>query len=169
MVTFTIIIGSLFILFLFTINLGKTGAGAYIAERLLANTASTRFLAFELFAKYFPENPFFGTGEHVTAELARSLQGRSSQIHVGYLSHLFEFGIFGSILLFSFWFYIAKRLFKTSRRFNYYGTFLGFLCFLVANLTLVKYSIFEYGIILSLLFNKGLEQNKSAICQEYNA
>ncbi len=70
-----------------------------------------------MFTEFFPNKPFFGTGIHVGEDLLRAIGGRSSQMHVGYLSHLYEYGIVGSILLFYF-LYLVFRKFKRDSRFT---------------------------------------------------
>lgn len=126
----------------------------FIEQRLLSETASTRLLAIEMFTNFFPKNPFFGSGLHVSEELSKAIGGRSSQIHVGYLSHLYEYGIVGTLFIFGFWILIFKDLYITARRSNYYGSLFAFIAFLVANLTLVYYSIFYYGLLITFIFNK---------------
>lgn len=115
---------------------------------------TTRYKAIGTFLKFFPQHVFFGSGG-VTEEItAASNAVGSSQIHVGYLAHLVYYGITGSVLLFGFWFLLAKKLFKTAKLTNYWGSFFAFLSFLWANATLVGFSIFFYGIIFALVFDK---------------
>jgi hypothetical protein len=129
-------------------------------ERLLAEGSieeTTRFKALETFAKFFPKNPIFGTGVHLTEEIRKASMGvGSSQIHVGYLSHLVSYGIVGSVMLFSFWFFLARRLYRNAKRTNYWGSFFAFLIFFWAQATLVNYSIFFTGLIFALIFDKYL-------------
>lgn len=124
----------------------------YIEERILSETAGTRLLAFEVFSRFFPDNPYFGTGVHLPDEVVVALAGRSSQIHVGYLSHLFSYGLVGTFLALLFWGLIAKRLWKVARRSGFYGSFFGFLVFFWSNATMVYYWIFTFGLALSYLF-----------------
>ncbi|MFO8002218.1 MAG: O-antigen ligase family protein [Marinilabilia sp.] len=124
----------------------------YIDERLLAETAGTRLLALEIFLQFFPDNPFFGTGVHLTDEVVVALAERSSQIHVGYLAHLFSYGIVGTFLVLMFWGFIARRLWKVARRTGFYGSFFGFMVFLWTNVTLVFYWVFTFGLALCFLF-----------------
>jgi hypothetical protein len=77
--------------------------GNYVEERLLDESGGTRILALEIFGRFFPENPFFGTGTHLTQEVLVALADRSSQIHVGYLAHLFTYGLVGTFLALLFW------------------------------------------------------------------
>ena len=78
----------------------------------------------------------------------------SSQIHVGYLCGLVYFGIIGAFFLFGFWFQLTKHLYKNAKRTKYWGAFFAFLVFLSANLSLVKFHVFFYGILFALIFDK---------------
>ena len=127
---------------------------AYFEGRILSNTAESRLLAIDLFKEFFPKNPFFGSGIRVDLDLSRALAGRSSQIHVGYLSSLYEFGLVGSIFLFSFWLQLFRRLFNNSKIHKQYFLIFGFACFLLSNLTLVEYSIFHIGLLLIIIFDR---------------
>jgi hypothetical protein len=115
---------------------------------------STRYSALQNFLIFFPQNFILGTGG-MTDEIKRaSYNVGSSQIHVGYLSGLVYYGLIGSFFLFGFWFLLAKKLYKTAKLTNYWGSFFAFLIFLWANMTLVYFHIFFYGIIFALVFDK---------------
>lgn len=126
--------------------------GRYVEERLLDESGGTRLLALEIFGRFFPENPFFGTGTHITQEVFVALADRSSQIHVGYLAHLFSFGLVGTFLALLFWSLIALRLWKVGIKTGFYGSFFGFLVFLWSNVSMVFYWVFTFGLALSYLF-----------------
>ena len=144
------------VLVLLAIGLSLVGfdVEGYVEQRLLANSASTRLLAFEIFQKFFGRNPWFGSGVHLSNEVIVALAGRSSQIHVGYLAHLYSYGIIGSFLVFGFWLLIFIRFRRTALRTAYWGSVVGILVFLWANVTLVTYQIFTYGIMMSFLFDR---------------
>ncbi|WP_430814652.1 O-antigen ligase family protein [Carboxylicivirga sp. RSCT41] len=142
------------------LNLIGFDVEGYVEQRLLADSASTRLLAFEIFQKFFGRNPWFGTGVHLTNEVIVALAGRSSQIHVGYLAHLYSYGIIGSFFVFGFWLSIFFRFRRTAIRTAYWGSLVGILVFLWANVTLVTYQIFTYGIMMSFLFDRYYHQNK---------
>ncbi len=154
--TFRVIIFSLFSSIVMLIVLQSIGFSVeeFIEKRLFSESSSTRLLAVEMFVNFFPENPFFGTGIHVGDELSRAIGGRSSQMHVGYLSHLYEYGFVGSILLFYFLILVLRKFYVDSRITLYYGSFFSFLTVFVANLTLVHFSIFNYGLLFAFIFNK---------------
>ncbi|MBN2396279.1 MAG: hypothetical protein JXC36_07445 [Candidatus Atribacteria bacterium] len=116
---------------------------------------TTRYGAFKTFALFFPKNMYFGTGVHLTPEIEEASKAiGSSQIHVGYLSHLVSYGLAGSFLLFSFWFLLAWKLYKNARATNYWGSFFAFLIYFWVQFTLVNYSLFFYGLIFALIFDK---------------
>ncbi len=151
------------LLFITTIIMKLLGydINKYISDRILDESALSRILALKIFLRFFPENPFFGTGVHLTDDVVVAIGGRSSQIHVGYLAHLFSYGIIGSIFLFGLWGGITYRFYKIARKTLYFGSFFAFITFLWANVTLVYYSIFTYGIIFSFVFNKYYEDKYS--------
>jgi hypothetical protein len=115
---------------------------------------TTRYKAIENFLLFFPRNVFVGFGGVTDEITAASYAIGSSQIHVGYLAHLVYYGIIGSFFLFGFYFLLAKKLYKTAKLTNYWGSFFAFLVFLWANITLVYFSIFFYGITFALVFDK---------------
>jgi flagellar biosynthesis protein FliQ len=152
------------VLFVGGLYLSEFDLDTYIRERVLSDSASTRLLAIEIFNKFFYRNPWFGSGVHLTDEVVAAIAGRSSQIHVGYLAHLYSYGIVGSLIAFSFWIMIAKRFYKTAIRTRYWGSLAGILIYLWANVTQVYYEIFCYGLIISFLFdryyyNKWIDEN----------
>jgi O-antigen ligase len=154
-----IIVGLLtfFVLKRFNINIDRI-----VNERILEKqsggiakgTGSTRILAFELFFKLFPEKPLFGAGQQITKELDILLASRSSQIHVGYLSLFFYFGIMGGIIYFMFLFILTKRLYRHAIFHHYWGPFFGWLGFLLANLTLVYLYPWDAGLMLCLVLDR---------------
>ncbi|RPD94359.1 hypothetical protein EGM88_12330 [Aureibaculum marinum] len=126
-------------------------------------SASSRILAFTAFSQVYMDNPILGrgnvkygmagTGEQ-DSKLKKILGGKSSQLHVGYLSLLYIYGLVGGIFFLGFIYLILKRLYKNAEKTGYYGPFVAFLGFALANLTLVTFTFFEMGLILALLFNK---------------
>jgi len=129
----------------------------FIEERLLSDSASTRFLAIDMFLEFFPQNPVFGSGIHVGEDLARAIGGRSSQIHIGYLSHLYEYGIFGSVILFYSLYLLYLRFYRVAADSRYYGSLFALITFLAANLTLVDFSLYHYGLMFAFIFNKYID------------
>lgn len=146
-----------FILYLSLIYLGYN-IQDWIDERLFAEgdiTKITRYGAFINFGIFFPQTPVFGTGMYLIDEIRQASHAiGSSMIHVGYLSHLVSYGIVGSFFLFGFWLLLVKKLYKTAKLTNYWGSFFAFLIYLWAQTTFPNYSIFFYGLILALVFDK---------------
>jgi len=135
----------------------------YVQERLLDDSGSSRLLAFEIFNRFFPEAPFFGTGVHMTHQVEVALADRSSQIHVGYLNHLFSYGLVGTSLALFFWVLIARRLWRVARITGFYGSFFGFMVFLWANVTMVFYWVFTFGLALCYLFSSYYESKEKEL------
>jgi len=123
-------------------------------ERIMSESGNSRIIAFDMFGRFFGEHPLFGTGVRTNNELMSALYGRSSQIHVGYLSAFFEWGIVGASLIFIYWYRIAKDLYKKAKLSLFYGAFFGFMTFLIANTVLVQYTILFYGLIYCFVFSK---------------
>ncbi|HEY5535107.1 MAG TPA: O-antigen ligase family protein [Ignavibacteria bacterium] len=133
------------------------------SERLFAEkqvTNSSRYYSYELFLRFFGDKPIFGTGIWLTTEQEYAANaGGSSQIHIGYLAHLISYGLVGSFLLFSFWFALARDLFKKARKSRYFGGFFGFLVYLAGQLTYVDYILIIPGILLSIILSEYYYQN----------
>jgi hypothetical protein len=145
----------------------------FINERILERTsgglehsaAGTRILAANVFVKLFPENPVFGVGQRLwdygstgDQSLSTALHGRSSQMHVGYLTLLYNYGIAGAIPFILFLIALTRKLYKDSKLHNNWGIFLGFLGFVISNLTLVNFNLLFSGIIILLVYNNYLLQ-----------
>jgi hypothetical protein len=138
------------------------------AHGLAHSNAGTRILAFKVFAELFPKNPFFGKGYihsfgkegSSDYDLVRALAQRSSQIHVGYLSLFYYYGLVGGILYVSFLILLTKKLYNDAKFTGYWGPFIGWTMFLVTNLTGVSLDIFRMGIVLVLVVNQYYLQQK---------
>lgn len=123
--------------------------------------AGTRILAFDIFNKLYVENPLFGKGrlhDFTTTskdqELVRALAGRSSQIHVGYLSLFYYYGFTGGVIFLTFLGLCIHRLYHNARIHHYWGPFFGFLQLLLSNLTNVSLHIFIMGYIVCFMFDQ---------------
>jgi hypothetical protein len=117
-------------------------------------TETTRYKAIGNFLIFFPRTPLLGTGEQSKEILEASNQVGSTQIHVGYLSHLVMYGIVGCFFLFGFWYLLVKKMHKTAKITNYWGSYYAFLTFLWSFATMSQSSIFYYGLIFALVFDK---------------
>ena len=140
------------------------------------STASTRILAFEAFNRFFYEKAFLGHGDKKYGmagtgkydyNLRSFLGGRSSQIHVGYLSLFYIYGILGGALFMIFLVLILRNLYLMAKIHTYYSPFLGMLGLALANLTMVTFSLFEVGLIVSVFMNKYYSQISESP-DEYN-
>lgn len=117
-------------------------------------TQSSRYYAVLNFIEFFPQAPFFGTGT-LTEEVKRASEAiGSSHIHVGYLSHLVYYGLFGCFFLYGGWFLLLVKYFNTAIRTNYWGSFFGFLVFLWSFATMSQSMLFYVGIIFTMVFDK---------------
>ncbi|MBU2974669.1 hypothetical protein [Zobellia sp. B3R18] len=125
----------------------------FIEERLLSDSAGTRLLAFEVFFKVFPHNPILGTMGIDTEEVVRLLRGRSSQIHVGYLKLFYYYGLVGGLIYLTFLGSLLKRMWNMGLKSGYWGGFFAFMAFAVANLTLVIFDLFHYGLMFAIIFS----------------
>lgn len=154
------------------LNFAGINVKGIVEDRLLEKgkkkshlSATTRILAFEVFNNLYWKNAVFGVGDmkygiasgdkgRHNYELSKALGGSSSQIHVGYLSLFYLYGLIGGVLFLLFLFYCLKMLYKTAKRTKRWSPFFGLICFLLANFTLVNYSMLELGLIFSLVSSK---------------
>lgn len=131
-------------------------------------TGSTRLLAFEAFNKLYWDQPFFGkgdikygmggTGKH-DYKLQRFLAGRSAQIHVGYLALLYNHGLMGGLFFLTFLYLLMNKLYKNAKKTKKWAPFLGLFGFVLANMTLVTFSVFQMGLIIALVADRFYNQN----------
>ena len=132
---------------------------AWFNNRLFAEGSikeTTRFKAIGNFLILFPKYYLVGNGGKIYSDEIVSLSRAvgSSHIHVGYLSHLVSYGIVGCFFLYGFWFILVKKLYRKAKQTNYWGSFFAFLTFLWAFATFSYSSIFFYGLIFALVFDK---------------
>jgi hypothetical protein len=117
-------------------------------------TETTRYKALTNFAYFFPQRPIFGFGSMTEEILEASRAVGSSHIHVGYLSHLVAYGLFGSFFLFSFWYHIIKNLYYNAKITQYWASFFAFLAFFWSFATMSQSSILYAGLIYAFVFDK---------------
>ena len=148
---------------------------AIIKDRILESdkkdiskkSAGTRLLAIKVFDKVFWDNPILGRGNvkyglggdgKQDYKLKKALGGHSSQIHVGYLSLLYIYGIIGSFFFLGFLFLLLKRLYNEGKVTGIWAPFLGILGLAFANLTMVYFSLLEMGFIIVLVASRFYKQ-----------
>ena len=135
---------------------------------ILQGSASTRILAFKAFNEFYWDEPIWGKGNikygmggtgKQDYKLRRFLAGHSSQIHVGYLSLFYMYGIVGGITFLLFLYFLLLKLYKNAKKTKIWAPFLGLTGFAIANLTLVWFSVFEMGFIIVLVADRYYMQN----------
>jgi len=141
-------------------------------KNISQTTAGTRILAFQALNKFFWDQPILGKGNikygmggtgKQDYKLRSFLRGRSSQMHVGYASLLYLYGLIGAFFFLAFLISLLKKLYQTGKVMGVWAPFLGFLGFALANLTLVYFKVFEMGLILILVADRyynGIENFK---------
>ena len=166
----------IFILSFFVLDKAGIDVKGIVVERILESdkkdmsqkSAGTRLLAFEAFNRLFWKQPFFGKGSYKYGlggtgkqdyELHSFLRGRSSQMHVGYLSLLYMYGLIGGSLFLTSLYLLLKRLYKNAKLTGMWSPYLGFLGVAIANLTLVMFSYYEMGLIVALVADRFYRQN----------
>jgi hypothetical protein len=137
-----------------------------IDERILEKStnmgsANTRILSYYVFLKVFPEHPLFGVGPETRPEVVRLLGGRAPFIHVGYLSYLYYYGLFGCFFLFLAIFFMLKRAWTIGSKNEFLAGFYGLLAFCLANLTMVYFNFSEMGIALVIIYLRYFSENQA--------
>lgn len=122
---------TLVVIFLLVLGLNLIGFDleGFVENRLMSDSADTRFLAFEVFFKVFPEHPILGTLGTDTEKMVELLAGRSSQIHVGYLKLFYYYGLIGGLMYLAFLASLLLRLWKRAKASGYWGGFYAFFAF----------------------------------------
>jgi len=128
-----------------------------VSERILEKntdmqSARVRITSFFVFVEKFPENPWFGVGPETRDDVLILLGGLAPVIHIGYLSYLYYYGLFGCLLFFLSLFYILKKAWIVGKTYMFWGSFYGFVAFCLANTTLVYFNLSEMGIILGMIY-----------------
>jgi len=117
-------------------------------------SAKARIVSYEVFLLKFPENPWFGVGPETRPDVARLLIGVAPLIHVGYLSYLYYYGVFGSLLIFLSIFFLLQYAWMTGRKYAFWGSLYGLISFCFANTTFVYFNFSEMGVVLAVLYLK---------------
>ncbi len=140
----------------FIASIAGFDVAAFIEKRLLAESAGTRIYAFKVFHQVFLDAPVFGTGGADSKEMLRLIQGKTSQIHVGWLKMFYYYGIVGGLLYLGFIGLLLKHLYSRALKTKYWGAFFAVLAFVIANITLYELSFLYHGLLLALIFARYL-------------
>lgn len=124
-----------------------------IEERLLSDSAGTRLYAFEMFGQIFPLRPIFGTAGVQTEDMLRLAHGVTSQIHVGWLSLFYWFGIVGGSLWCFFYFSLLFELRSRAIKTKFWGSFFAVLIFALVNISAPAVDVYQFGTILAIIFS----------------
>ena len=148
-----------FVLLISLAKLSNFDIQQVVNERILErnsglHSARVRITSLFVFLEKFPENPWFGVGPQTRDDVLILLGGLAPVIHVGYLSYLYYYGIFGCLLFFISLFYILKKAWRVGKTYMFWGSFYGFLSFCLANVTFVYFNLSEMGIILGMIYLK---------------
>lgn len=157
-VKFTILVVAMFFLGIQLFELFGYNISEWLDARVFREGSveqSERYASYLVFLQFFPEYFIFGNGNIMAEEIVRvSTNLGTPFIHVGYLAYLVSYGIVGCFFLFGFWFLLFKKLLKTAKATQYWGSLFAFLTFLMSFATMVEVSIFFYGLIFALVFDK---------------
>jgi len=156
-VTFSLVFLSLIFIGYMAANSLGYNVSDVIENRILEKdndmgSAKARIRSVEVFMFFFPENPWFGVGPETKKEVVDMLDGTAPLIHVGYLSYLYFYGIFGFSLLAIALIFMIKYAWDIAREYNFWGAFYGIVGLLAANLTFVYFNLSEMGIILAFIY-----------------
>ncbi len=92
-------------------------------------------------------------------DLMKMKGSRTSQIHVGYLSLFYYYGIVGGTLYLFFAFYLLKKLYSIAKKTGYWGSFYAFLTYFISVMgTTVSFQIYFVGYIFAMVFHRFYEQ-----------
>jgi hypothetical protein len=141
---------------------------ATINDRILEKegemgSAKTRVHSYDVFMLKFPENPYFGVGPKTRDDVIDLMDGQAFIIHVGYLSYLYYYGFFGAMLLFLSLFFLLRDAWLVGKRYEFWGSFYGFVGFALANVTFVYFSFNEMGIILAIIYLRYYKTNSERL------
>lgn len=127
----------------------------FVQERLMnEENVGTRMLAFDVFFDQFPLRPIFGTGGFYYQETMDVIDGRSSQIHVGYLALFYLWGLIGGVIWVIFNIMILRDLRWVAERTRFWGSYFCWFLFFVSNMTLVALHFGFQGLLMALIFHR---------------
>ncbi len=138
----------------YELNLNQVISDRILERRTGMGSARARIASLEVFLQVFPDHPWFGVGPQTGQNVLQLLRGVARSIHVGYLSYLYFYGIFGASLVFISIFYLIRDSWRVGKKMNFWGSFYGFMTLCFANVTFVYFNFSEIGIILAVIYLK---------------
>jgi O-antigen ligase len=117
-------------------------------------SARARITSFDVFILKFPEHPWLGVGPATRDDVIALLNGESPIIHIGYLSYLYYYGIFGALIFFISLGYLLKSAWDVGIKHRFWGSFFGLVTFCIANIVFVFFDLSDMGIVLSVIYIK---------------
>jgi hypothetical protein len=131
------------------------------SEQRIFREENARYASVLVFLEFFSQDFLVGNGDprNETIRYFSTTLG-TPFIHIAYLEMLVGYGAIGCFFLFGFWFLLIKRLYKTAKTTNYWGAFFAFLVFYFSMFTMTQTSIFYYGLIFALVFDKYYNDKK---------
>lgn len=153
--TFIIVAFTILVL-LFVLSILGYDISSYFNDRVFSKVSdSARINAFEVFLKEYPKEYLLGAGKQILVDISSvDLKNSAPLIHVGYLSHLYQYGLIGSFLLFWFWGLLIGYLYNKAKKVRFWGSFFAFFAFFFANTTFVYMNVFTYGLIIAIIYSK---------------
>ncbi len=144
--------GIILILILYLSFFSQLEKSGFYRERVTVRTYEGRFESLDVYMKhFFGKNMLLGFGIDSDYSGMFKEYGRP-EVHNGYLEILFQNGLFGVFLYFSFWYYILKKgilLFNISGN----GVFIAFISVLAAvNLVYKFISMSHYGFHMLIFY-----------------
>jgi hypothetical protein len=124
-------------------------------------SAMARVTSYHVFLLKFPEHPLFGVGPKTRDDVVQLLGGEAPVIHVGYLSYLYFYGLFGFLLLFFTLFFLIKNAWIIGKVYGFWGSFYGIITFCFANTTMVYFNFSEMGVFLAIVYLRFYNQETS--------
>ncbi len=132
----------------------------FYERRIMSETSQSRVGAVDFFLSEYPKNPVYGTGGVISNELERQLVGFSSQIHVGYLSLFYYYGLIGGIAFLLALFFFFKEVWKDARSSGYWGSFAFILGYaLSVETTLVLLHFGAQGLAIAKMLSNAYRLN----------
>lgn len=163
-----LVMGITFVVIIQILSVIGFDATYFYQNRILSETSRSRTGSFYFFANEFPNNPVLGTGGQISNELERQLVGFSSQIHVGYLSLFYYYGVIGGLLFLCVYIFLVKDLYQQDNKSRHWGSFAFIIAYLVSvETTLVLLHLGAQGIAIAKLMSNNNKTKLDRSKQHY--